>query len=64
MFMKLREMEIEKTMSTQFMLSYLGNISKADTDNMTPFELKNWFKLLQRQKELESDRRNSEEGDL
>lgn len=61
MFMKLREGEIEEIMSLQFMLAYLGNISKADSDNMTPFELRNWFNLLKKQKELEAER-NSGEG--
>jgi len=55
---KAREIEIANIMELQFILSYLGNISKDDSDNMTPFELNNWYKLLKKQKELESKRVN------
>lgn len=64
MFMRLRERKIEEIMSDQFILAYLGNISKKDSDEMTPFELKNWFELLKKQKELEADRSSSGEGDI
>lgn len=64
MFMRLREHKIEEIMSDQFMLAYLGNISKKDSDEMTPFELRNWFELLKKQKELEANRSSSGEGDI
>lgn len=51
-----REIEISNIMEMQFVLSYMGHISKADSDEMTWFELNNWFKLLRKQKELESKR--------
>lgn len=51
-----RETEIANIMEMQFVLSYLGNISKTDSDEMTPFELQNWFNLLKKQKELEAKR--------
>lgn len=53
-FYQNRENEIANIMETQFILSYLGNISKMDSDEMTPFELQNWFNLLKKQKELEA----------
>ena len=53
---KLRENEIENMLELQFMLSYFCNITKADSDEMTPFELKNWYRLLKKQKELEDER--------
>lgn len=62
--MRLREHKIEEIMSDQFMLAYLGNISKKDSDEMTPFELRNWFELLKKQKELEANRSSSGEGDI
>ena len=55
-FYKLRENEIESMLELQFILSYLGNISKADSDEMTPFELTNWYRLLKKQKEIEAER--------
>jgi hypothetical protein len=55
-FYKMREAEISYIMEVQFILSYLGNISKTDSDNMTWFELNNWFSLLKKQKELENER--------
>lgn len=51
-----RERELYGMMELQFLLSYLGNISKADSDEMTPFELNNWYEFLKKQKELESSR--------
>lgn len=57
-FYKLRESEVSYIMEVQFMLSYLGNISKTDSDNMTWFELNNWFKLLKKQKEIENAAKN------
>lgn len=53
---KAREIEITNILELQFILSYLGNISKEDSDNMTPFELNNWYKLLKKQKELEASK--------
>ena len=55
-----REIEISNIIEMQFVLSYMGNISKLDSDEMTWFELNNWFKLLRKQKELES-KRNAEQ---
>lgn len=55
-FYKAREIEISNIMEMQFVLSYLGHISKTDSDDMTWFELQNWFKLLKKQKELEAKR--------
>lgn len=55
-FYKNRENEIANIMEMQFVLSYLGHVSKTDSDEMTPFELQNWFKLLKKQKELEAKR--------
>lgn len=40
---------------TQFVLSYYGNVSKEDSDNMTPFELNEWYKLVKKQKQLEAE---------
>lgn len=57
-FMKLREVEIQNTMEIQFILSYLGNISKQDSDEMTPFELKSWFNLIKKQKAIEAEKAN------
>lgn len=53
-FYAIRENEIERIMETQFVLSYLGNISKKDSDEMTPFELNNWLNLLKKRKEAEN----------
>jgi len=39
----------------QFILSYYGNVGKADSDNMTPTELDRWFKLVKKRKELEEE---------
>lgn len=55
-FYKVRESEISHMLELQFILSYLGNISKADSDEMTWFELNNWFKLLKKQKDIENQR--------
>lgn len=48
-----REIQISNIMEMQFVLSYMGHISKTDSDEMTWFELNNWFKLLKKQKEVE-----------
>jgi hypothetical protein len=53
---KSRDDEITNMMETQFILSYLGNISKKDSDDMTPFELTNWYNFLKKQKDLENNR--------
>jgi hypothetical protein len=55
-FYKLRESEIRKMMETQFILSYMANVSKADSDEMTPYELNNWVEILKKQKDLEVKR--------
>lgn len=55
-FYKVRESEISYMLELQFILSYLGNISKADSDEMTWFELNNWFRLLKKQKDIENQR--------
>lgn len=46
-------------MSVQFTLAYMGHISKEDSDNMTPFELTNWYNMLKKQKELEDEKSRS-----
>lgn len=53
---KAREVEISNMIELQFVLSYRGNISKADSDEMTPFELKMWYNFLKKQGEIEADR--------
>jgi hypothetical protein len=55
-FYKVRENEINYMMEIQFILSYLGNISKQDSDEMTIFELHNWFNLLKKQKAIEAEK--------
>lgn len=40
-------------MERQFLLSHLSHVAKEDTDNMTPFELDNWFELLKKRREEE-----------
>lgn len=57
-FYEIRENEVERMMEIQFILSYLGNISKKDSDDMTPFELDNWVRLLKKQKDLENKQEN------
>lgn len=57
-FMQLREIEIQNMMEIQFVLSYLGNISKEDSDEMTPFELKSWYNLMKKQKAMEAEKAN------
>jgi hypothetical protein len=51
----MRENEIMRIMELQFVLSYLGHISKEDSDNMTLFELKQWYEMLKKQRKLEQD---------
>lgn len=51
---KLRMNEINNITEMQFLLSYMGNISKKDSDDMTVFELHKWLDLLKKQKELEN----------
>jgi hypothetical protein len=58
--LELRKSKIQEMMETQFVLSYYGKISKEDTDEMTPFELKNWFEFLKKQREIEADRSSSQ----
>jgi len=53
---KYREIEISNLMELQFVLSYAANLSKKDTDEMTPFELNNWYKLLKKQKGIELEK--------
>lgn len=53
--LELRENEVLGIMELQFVLAYQANVSKEDTDNMTPFELSNWFELLKKQKQVEYD---------
>jgi len=47
-------------MEMQFVLSYLGHVSKSDSDEMTWFEIHNWFKLLKKQKEAEAKRQEEQ----
>jgi hypothetical protein len=56
-----RMAEVSCIMEKQFLLSYMGNISKVDSDEMTPFELNNWFELLKKQKELETSQASQAE---
>ena len=53
-FDKTRQNEILNMMELQFVLSYKGNISKQDSDEMTPFELGNWYEFLKKQVALDS----------
>jgi hypothetical protein len=39
-------------------LAYLGNVSKKDSDEMTPYELKSWYSLLKKRKALEDEKAN------
>jgi hypothetical protein len=55
-FYKIRESEINYIMEVQFILAYLGHVSKLDSDEMTWFELTSWFSLLKKQKELENQK--------
>ena len=57
-FYEQREREVLDLMELQFVLSYAGNISKEDTDNMSLFELKNWFTLLKKQRQIEQNQEN------
>lgn len=54
--LSIREKEVEDMMETQFVLSYYGHISKKDSDEMTLFELKNWYRLLKKQREMEAEK--------
>lgn len=45
-------------MEKQFILSYFANISKEDSDNMTPTELDRWVDLVKKRKELEAEQLN------
>lgn len=54
-----RDEEIRRIMELQFMLACECNVSKADSDNMTPFELNNWFNLWKKKLSLENEK-NSE----
>jgi hypothetical protein len=56
----MREAEVFGIMELQFVLSYNANVSKEDSDNMTPFELDNWFELLKKQRKLEEEARREE----
>ena len=56
--MEIREDEINNIMELQFVLSYLGNISKFDSDEMTPFELRSWYNILKKQKAREEEKIN------
>ena len=53
---KTRDSEIANMMELQFILAYEGKIDKLSSDEMTPFELNNWYKLLKKQKDLENNR--------
>ncbi len=53
-FDEARQIEINDMMEKQFLLSYSGNISKADSDDMTPFELLSWVNLLKKIKSIEN----------
>ena len=55
---KLRDDEIKDMLELQFMLSYKANISKEDSDNMTPFEITNWFNMLKERNRVEEEERN------
>lgn len=33
-------------MERQYLLSNVGHLTKQDTDNMSVFEIDNWFKIL------------------
>lgn len=55
-----RENEISNMMEMQFVLSYMGHVSKQDSDEMTWFEINNWFKLLKKQKEIEAKRQEEQ----
>jgi len=39
----------------QFVLSYHGHISKSDSDEMSIFELNNWYEFLKKQKEMDAE---------
>ena len=54
-FMELRDAEIQNIMEVQFVLSYLGNISKHDTDEMTLYELRSWYNLIKKRKAMEAE---------
>jgi hypothetical protein len=53
--LKSREAEIKNMIEMQFVLAYHSNISKEDSDNMTPFEIKNWYNFLQKQSEINAE---------
>lgn len=55
-----RENEISNMMEMQFVLAYMGHVSKEDSDEMTWFEINNWFKLLKKQKEIEAKRQEEQ----
>lgn len=57
-----RESEINLMMEKQFILSYFANISKEDSDNMTPTELDRWIDLVKKRKELEAEQLNENLG--
>lgn len=57
---KSRENEISNMMEMQFVLAYLGHVSKNDSDEMTWFEINNWFKLIKQQKEIEAKRQEEQ----
>lgn len=59
---KLRDNEIKDMLELQFMLAYKVGISKADTDNMTIFELQNWFNLLKERVRIEEESSNKPQG--
>lgn len=50
-----RAREIKYIMSKQFVLSYAAHLSKADTDNMTPYELDIWLDMVKEQNALEKE---------
>lgn len=50
-----RQNEIKSIMETQFALAYYANVSKQDSDNMTPTELDNWHKILVERKTKETE---------
>ena len=55
-----RENEISNMMEMQFVLAYMGHVAKQDSDEMTWFEINNWFKLLKKQKEIEAKRQEEQ----
>lgn len=52
---KSRQIEISNMIEMQFVLSYHAHISKKDSDDMSIFELNNWYEFLKKQKALDAE---------